>query len=128
MHREHIIRSHTSIEQLSFIQPNSTTSSIDRIANRNINSITHQPAITSRAIASNGKSNELALYLLNRIPVGIQVMHKVETSYSETECCFQYVRTTKTKTNRNSHTINTIEVYRGRRPNQINDTINETYI
>lgn len=86
------------------------------------------PAITSHEIGRNGESNELALYLFDRIPAGLQVMHVIETSYSETECCFQYVRTTKTKTNYDPHTINTIEVYRGRRPNPINDAINETYI
>lgn len=98
------------------IQPNSTTTTT-----------TITPA-TSTITDPNGESNELALYLFNRIPAGLQVMHIIETSYSETECCFQYVRTTKTKTNYDPHTINTIEVYRGPRPNQINDTINETYI
>lgn len=130
MHGEHITQSQSSIEQLSFIQPYSTTTTTNTNTTTigNINSMTHQPAITSREIGLNGENNELALYLLNRIPAGIQVMHIIETSYCETECCFQYVRTTKTKTNYDSHTINTIEVYRGRRPNHIDDTINETYI
>lgn len=121
MYNDHITQFQTSIEQLSFIQPNST------ITNNSTTTIA-QPAITSHEIGRNGECNELALYLLNRIPAGIHVMHVIETSYSETECCFQYVRTTKTKTNCDPHTINTIEILRGRRPNSLSDTINETYI
>lgn len=145
MHGEHIIQSHESIEQLSFIQPstsssnnntNSTAHSYTTTAaatNADTNTATIQPTSTSHEITINDDSNDLALYLLNRIPAGIQVMHIIRTSYCETECCFQYVRTTKTKTNLDPHTINTIEVYRGRRPNPTNesiqnDTINETYI
>lgn len=117
--QHHLTQSPQSIEQLSLIQPNSTTTT-------NNTNIASTPSST--ITGSNGENNELALYLLNRIPAGLQVMHIIETSYSETECCFQYVRTTKTKTNYDPNTINTIEVYRGRRPNQINDTINETYM
>lgn len=121
--RPHLIHAPQSIEQLALIQSNSPTNTTATIAST-------QPSSTpSTNTGPNGESNELALYLFNRIPAGLQVMHIIETSYSETECCFQYVRTTKTKTNYDPHnTINTIEVYRGRRPNQINDTINETYI
>lgn len=75
---------------------------------------------------TNDAHEDLALYLLNSNNRQIKVMHLIETSYSETECCFQYVRTTKTKTNLNRNTINTIEVYRGRRPSA--DAVHESYI
>lgn len=45
----------------------------------------------------------------------IRVVHLIETSYSETECCYQLIRTTKTKTNIDRNTINTIEILRGPR-------------
>lgn len=143
VHGEHIITSHQSIETISFIQPPPSTSTN---TNNNINNSTATATITTTPAHTiiahpqlelttptlsidTGECNDLALYLLNRIPAGIHVMHVIETSYLETECCFEYVRTTKTKTNYDPHTINTIEVYRGPRPNQImNDTINETYI
>lgn len=118
---------------MSFIQPASTTSTtaipITPQFELTATSTATAPTLATTTIDT-GECNDLALYLLNRIPAGIHVMHVIETSYCETECCFQYVRTTKTKTNYDPHTINTIEVYRGRRPtNQImNDTINETYI
>lgn len=120
------------MQQFALIQPNNTTSiaSTSPMLTSPPSSSSPPPPSPSTVTGPNGnESNELALYLLNRIPAGLQVMHIIETSYSETECCFQYVRTTKTKTNYDPHnTINTIEVYRGRRPNQLNDTINETYI
>lgn len=125
---------------MSFIQPSTSNNSNTNSTSTTSTTITTTPAHTIIAhpqfelttptlTVDTGECNDLALYLLNRIPAGIHVMHVIETSYCETECCFQYVRTTKTKTNYDPHTINTIEVYRGRRPNQImNDTINETYI
>lgn len=72
--------------------------------------------------------NELALYLFNRNPNDdIQLLQLIE-SYCETECCFQYVRTTQTKTKFDQNIINTIEVYRGPRSINTNDMVNETYI
>lgn len=86
-----------------------------------------QSAITSNEHGNiiNDAHEELALYLINSNRQ-IKVMHFIETSYCETDCCFQYVRTTKTKTNLDRNTINTIEVCRGPRPSV--ETVNDSYI
>lgn len=75
----------------------------------------------------NNEINEIALYLSNRNPSHIQILQLIETSYCETECCFQLIRTTKTKTNFDRNTINTIEVVRGPRSNSNENSEHETY-
>lgn len=84
----------------------------------------------------NNENNEIALCLANASPTtsqlidtstpAIRVLHLIETSYCETECCFQLIRTTKTKTNIDRNTINTIEILRGPRTH-MTDTQNETH-
>lgn len=73
---------------------------------------------------SNDPHDELALYLFNGNSNDFQLLQLIE-SYCETECCFQYVRTTKTKSKYDQNITNTIEVYRGPRSN---DMVNESYI
>lgn len=99
---------------------NKTIESIERNNSTNGSS-------SSSSTNNNNVHNDLALYLFNRHPDDIQVLQLIE-SYCETECCFQYVRSTQTKAKYDQNIINTIEVYRGPRPTNMNDLINETYI
>lgn len=100
---------------------NKTIDSIER------NNPTNGSSSSSSTNMNNNVHNDLALYLFNRQSDDIQVLQLIE-SYCETECCFQYVRSTQTKAKHDRNIINTIEVFRGPRSINTNDMINETYI